>query len=516
MTGVVTPRRGGLRRRRHYLALSIAIAATGARASLTDLGGQYANAVEESAATANQATFEQLLNANGGPCDEGQRRAAGDCSGAVFDVFASTRELVHSANELSGSGPTEFSLGVDLAGLGTALRWTAGEEFSAQESLTTEFVSGQLSGLASRLSALRGGATGFFIAGLPMGGARSAAGLAPAFDPGIGGGIGASADEATDARAGETYSPWGGFLNGSYGYGDKEATGNEDAFDFDGVEVTAGLDYRFGAHWVAGVLGSYSEREIDFQQVDEFVVDGGMTSEGYGLQVFGLYYSDGWYLSLAAGYQDLDFATDRAIKYPSLNPDVPSVNTRTLSDTRSATWTTSASAGYTFRLMPALGLEPYARLDYTDTRVDGFTERDVNNDGFELRVEDQDIRSLEAVAGLRLQYTATPAFGVVSPFVTAEYHHQFEADARRIEAAYNAAGDLPDAAGARFRVTTDALDEQYLVLSAGITTVLRGGRQRGADGAVYGGLQAFVAYRTVQGLDFYSHDILSAGLRYEF
>lgn len=513
-------RRGPLLR----LVLPAMLLSAGAQGALTDLSGQYANAVEESAARANQATFEQLLDSNGGPCNARQRSAGGRCDGAVFAVFASTRELVHTANELTGEGPSEFSLGVDLAGLGTALRWTAGEEFSAQESLTAEFVSGQLSGLASRLSALRGGATGFFIAGLPMDDTRLAHAARPAMA-----GLGASADsleiaadsleiagDSVKTTANETYSPWGGFLNGSYGYGDREATGNEDAFDFDGFELTAGLDYRFTPNWVAGVMAGYSEREIDFQPVNEFVVDGGMTTDGYSLQAFGLYYSDRWYASLAAGYQDMDFATDRAIKYPSLNPDVASVNTRTLSNTGSTTWTTSASVGYTFNPTAALGLEPYARLEYADTGVDGFTERDINNDGFELQVAAQDIRSLEGIAGVQLRYTATPSFAVITPFITAEYRHQFEADEREIDALYHAAGELADPTSARFSVTTDALDEQYFVLSAGVTTVLRGGRQRTAGGAIYGGLQAFVAYRTVQGMDFYTHDVLSAGLRYEF
>lgn len=483
-------------------------AASSARASLLDLQGQYANPVEESAATANQATYDALLDSNGGPCSARARRESGDCSGNVFRVFKSTRELVQTANELTGTGPTEFSLGVDLSGLGTALRWTAGEEFSAHDSLSSEFISSQLSGLASRLSALRGGASGFFLAGLPAGNANGLALAAPATA-----GMGASADSGS---AGETYSPWGGFVTGNYGYGDKAATGNEDAFDFDGYEITAGLDYRFGEHWVAGALGGYTEREIDFEQVGNIVVDGGVESDGYSLMLFGLYYADTWYASAAAGYQDMGFDTDRAIKYPSLNPDVDSVNTRTLSSTSSTTWTASATLGYNFSPLPALGLEPYLKLEYADTRIDGFTERDVNNDGFELQVEDQDIPSLEGVAGARAQYTLTPSFGVITPFVSAEYHHQFEADPRRIDALYSGVRDRIDAGSASFSVTTDALDEQYLVLSVGVSAVLRGGRQRVADGDIHGGLQGFISYRTIEGLQYYSHDIISAGLRYEF
>ncbi len=506
-------RRGTLRVRRVALVgaglLPILLQPLSAAASLVDLLGQYANDVESSAAIANQATYESLLTDNGGPCGARQRLGAGECGGQLFEVFASTRELVHSANELTGQGPTEFGLGVDLSGLGTALRWTAGEEFSAQQSLGNEFVSSQLSGLAGRLSALRGGATGFFLSGFP-----AHEGAYASSDSGAPQGLGASAD--TQPQISETYTPWGGFLNGSYGVGDREATGNEDAFDFDGFELTLGVDYRFDSQWVAGVLGGYTEREVDFEPVNEVVVDGGITSDGLSLMVFGLYYSDAWYVSLAAGYQTMDFDTDRAIKYPSLNPDVASVNTRTLSSTSSRTWTGNATVGYNFRLGDAIGIEPYARLDFADTRVDGFTERDVNGEGFELQVGDQDIPSVETIAGLRLQYTATPSFAVLTPFLTAEYHHQFEDAPRRIDAIYRRARDQLDTREARFRVATDAQDSQYLVFSAGVSTVLRGGQQRADNGEISGGIQAFIAYRSVQGLRYYSHDLISAGLRYEF
>lgn len=481
-------------------------AQSGALDSLLDLRDQFA--VEESAAVANLATYRALLQDNGGPCAALQREAAGECSGAVFRVFGNARELVHTANALTDSGPTDFSLGLDLAGLGAALRWTAGEEYSAQESLSAEFVGGQLSGLAGRIAALRGGATGFFLTGLPPGD-NSLASTEGAVLPGMG----ASAD---NAPAGETYSPWGGFLTGGYGRGDKSATGNEDAFDFDGFELTAGLDYRFGDNWVAGALLGYTDRKIDFEEVGRIVVDGSIDADGVNLMAFGLYYDDNWYASLATGYTTMDFDTDRAIRYPSLNPNVDSVDTRALSSTSSHTLTTSATVGYTYNPSPALGLEPYLKLEYAETKVDGFNERDVNNDGFDLRVDSQDFHSLEEIVGLRLQYTWAPDFAVLTPYASGEYHLELETDARRIDAQYRGLQGQLVPATARFSIATDPRDKGYTVWSVGLSAVLRGGRQRVADGEIYGGLQGFVVYRTISGLQHYSQEAVSAGLRYEF
>lgn len=471
-----------------------------ANASLLALQGQFDNAVEEAAAVANQATYEALLMANGGPCDPRQRRAADSCAGTVFRVFENTRELVETANELTGRGPTEFSLGVDLQGLGTALRWTAGEEFSAQESLTADFVGGQLSGLAARMSALRGGASGFQLGGLPR--EREWLAALPA------GGMGAGAD-----AAGEAYAPWGGFLTASHGFGDRRATGNEDAFDFDGQELSVGLDYRLTDRWVAGAVAGATEREIDFDPVEQYVVDGGISATGYSLLAFGLYHSDRLYASLALAWQTVEFETERAIKYPSLNPDVASVNTRTVSTTDSQSWTGNATVGYGLRF-GALAMEPYLKLDYTDTTVDGFTEADVNNDGFELTVAEQHIRSLEGILGFRAQYTLTPRYGVFTPYLGAAWHRQFEAQSRDISARYDASGSASNAA--QFLVPTDAQDQQYYVLSAGLSAVLRGGRQRGPGDLIAGGLQGYISWRSVRALEYYSHEVFSVGLRYEF
>ena len=304
-------------------------------------------------------------------------------------------------------------------------------------------------------------------------------------------------------------------LNGSYAYGDKEATGNENAFNFDGFEINLGLDYRWNNQWVTGLVAGYSEREVEFEPVGIIVVDGGIEAEGYSLMPFALYQSEAMYASLSIGYQQMSFDSDRAIKYPSLNPDVASTNTRTLSSTDSDGWTASGSWGYNFRF-GAFSVEPYLSAEYRETQIDDFTERDVNGDGFDLIVDDQDIESFEGALAARAQYTWTPSFGVFIPYVDVQWRHQFLDDARDIEAAYRGAAQTSATELIRFEVATDKLDSQYYVVSLGVSAVLRGARQSTADGPATGGIQAFIAYRTVQGLKHYTNDVVAAGLRYEF
>ena len=78
------------------------------------------------------------------------------------------------------------------------------------------------------------------------------------------------------------------------------------------------------------------------------------------------------------------------------------------------------------------------------------------------------------------------------------------------------AGEVVGTSLIRFEVATDKLDSQYFVASLGLSAVLRGSRQKTLDGPAAGGIQAYITYRTVQGLRYCTHDVLAAGLLYEF
>src|SRR5690606_32501595 len=100
------------------------------------------------------------------------------------------------------------------------------------------------------------------------------------------------------------------------------------------------------------------------------------------------------------------------------------------------------------------------------------------------------IESLETSVGVRFQYVVTPRFGVVVPYGSITLHQEHKDDPRTIAAGYAA---LEDVLGTSvFALPTDPPDESYLSLSAGLSAVLRGGRQRQVGGPITGGLMAFV------------------------
>jgi outer membrane autotransporter protein len=478
------------------IALGLILGAPGAamgqaeNTSLVDAAEAFGfNALEQAAARANQATYNELF----APCALGQ----GACGAGDLDVFENTRELVETANELLGRGSTQFSLGLDAEGLGFALRWTAAEEFAGQGAATTKFASSQLSALATRLAVLRWGVSGLRRAGLQKDGEGDRL-LADANGRALGGG--ASGDLAESYR-------WGSFIDGSFGYGAKDATELEDAFDFDSQEVTVGLDYRFSPSLVAGVIFGYSDKEIDFDS-SLSIVDGGIVSDGVSGILFGMLEGDRAYLTASIGYQQLTHDTTRRITYPSFNPTVDPVDSTATSSADSSAILATASAGYPFRF-GAFAIEPTVDVSYSDITVDAFTEtsRSANSatDPFDLRVGEQSIESLVVAPALKLQYVFRPSFGTLIPYLIGRYHAELSNDARAISAQYaDAIAALAGGPGTDFAVSTDEPDDAYYTAAGGFTVVLGNG------------LNGYIQYLQVFEFENYDDAVITGGFRYEF
>lgn len=436
---------------------------------------------EQRAALANQAVYDQLIT---DPDGAGPLQAQCGFFGGSNDsfcadpslqlVFENLRELVDTANDIGGNGSTTYSLRYDIASLGFALRWTAAEEFAAQGASATDFSNSQLGALASRLSALRFGARGMRLANRTTG---ESATLASNRTSPLGGGASADGDSIA--------SRWSVFIDGSYGYGAKDDStfdgGFEDAFDFDGREFTLGMDHRFTDTIVAGVIGGYSNKSIDFD-VARSIVDASMRVEGYSLIGYGQWEGGRLYVNGSVGGQWLDLDTRRRILYPSFNPRVQSIDSTALSTTSSSAVMATFGAGYEARAF-GISFGPYLKAEYQDITIDGFTEGGPAADGFAFDVGSQKIKSLDTALGVRAQRVFTPSFGVVVPYLRAEYHREFENDARVVSAIYTDSAAL--ATTGTFSVPTDEPDD------------------------------GFLQYQQVVGLDRYSDRVITAGLRYE-
>ncbi len=435
--------------------------------------------LQQKAALANQAMYEQLIAQ--GCADDAQGPTTG-CDGADFNVFAAVRPLVHNANIVTDDGSTEYALNISEEDLALTLPWTSGEELAAQDSATRTFANSQLTSLGSRIAALRLGARGPRVAALY----EAPGDLLASTEPAI-------------AAAESIASRWGVYLDGSYGSGDKDDTtfagGFEDAFDFDSTEVTGGLDYRLTDSAVIGMLAGYTDKSVDFDSgVSE--AGGNLDSDGVSLIGYGLLEIDRYFLTGSLGGQWLSHDLERRVIVPSFNPLVPSVDTTAAGNTDSTTFLASIGAGVDFT-WGGFTLEPSLGAEYQDISVDAFVES--NGAGYDLAYAKQDFDSLDAAFSVKLQYVWTPSFGVLVPFLRAELHHQFEDDPRLIRARYVGVSNAPE-----FEIPTDQADDAFGILAAGVSLVLPNG------------WQGFLQFQDTVSLKYFSEQVWTGGVRFEF
>lgn len=458
--------------------------------------------LERLSAFANQASYNFLTgNPQGSTyCDPSLSAPSKTCPANVFLAFSNLRELIQSANELLDNGqPTQYSLHTDDLGVGFALQWTAGEEIAAPGSVATQFANGQLSSVASRITALRFGAGGFSLGamnsgqqGAPMYGDDSPRAL----------GGGASADGGGIGIA----SRWGGFLNGSFGWGKRDPSVLEDAFAFDSKDATAGVDYRFTRTFVLGVSAGYTAQRIDFDSALS-VVGGGVRSTGYSGVIYALWDWNGPYLSGSVGWQRLDYSTTRLITYPSFNIAVPSVNATAYGSPSSNALVGTLTFGWSFTPR-SWTLEPYLTADYRNITIAAFRETSVINAGpdagqpagFDLAYAAQSIRLLDAAVGARIQYAFRPSFGVIVPYARGEYHRTFDTNPYTVVSTYAAIAG----SGADFSLPSDAPQRHYYVAAAGLSLVLPHG------------IQAFAQFEELAGMQYVSDRQITGGVRAEF
>jgi outer membrane lipase/esterase len=442
------------------------------------------DALERAAAAANDNAFVKVQAL----CGVGPNNAAPTCSGNTLTLFNRLRELEDNANELlANRGETQFSLHLNPEGLGDALRWTAPEEYAAQGSMASKFVNSQASVLTSRFAALRFASQGINVAQGGSGGLNPD-GFSYAYNGSARGG-GASADSSS------FWSRLSIFANGGFGSGDKNPTTFEDAFFFDSTEVSAGADLRVTNRIVVGVLLGHTEKRVDFNAARS-IVDGDIRGNGQSALAYMQYDTEHAFVNLSIGAQHLSLASRRRITYPSNNPDVPSVDVTSFSNTGSNAFIASLGAGYTAHWR-GLSAEPYLNLQNIRTRINAFTEH--SDDGFDIDTPSQTIQSLEGAAGLRAQYAILNPLGVIVPYVYGEARHQFRDDSRNIGSGYTG-----DGGGTDFNLPTDAPVKNYYVVGAGGSIVLTHG------------LQGFMQYVRVLDYTNYTDHTVSGGIRWEF
>ncbi len=312
--------------------------------------------------------------------------------------------------------------------------------------------------------------------------------------------VSAEADRLEQAREEDGASRLGAFLNGSGGFGEVDARGEADEYEVWGGGVQAGVDYRLSDSFVAGFGFGWNRQNSEFDEIaaangSGFNTGGGeVESDSYTPSLYASFFSGPFHVDGIVTYTYLDYEYDRPIVL--LDEAVFLASAKGDTDANQVGF--SLSGGYEFAF-DALGVGPIAGIDYRQTWIDGYSESQVQ--AFPLKYDDQDITSLVSSLGAEASYAISTGFGVIVPHLRATWEHEFENDARNIDARlFLNSNPVNDVLISR----TDSPDRDYGRLGAGVSA-----------GFAHG-ISAFIDYDTVLALSDVEHHRFTAGGRIEF
>jgi len=358
---------------------------------------------------------------------------------------------------------------------------------SSQASLST-----QRQNLTTRLSALRGGATGFNIRGLTINldsddaFTRLAGGSLPR-------GGAASADDSGTFAFGE--GRLGAFLNGSISRATKDATSNEEGFDADSWGITAGVDYRFRDDLILGIAGGYNKSSTDIDRNG-----GDLDTDGYSVSLYGTYFrGENLYLDGILTYGNNNYDQNRNIRYQVADTLVAQTAS---ADYDGHQWSAALGGGYSLSNGP-WSYGPVARLEYVSADVDGYSERmsdpNANGGGWAARLDDVDQDSFTTSIGAEVSRAISTSWGVLLPQLHLSWIHEFKDDALSINGRF-----IQDPTRSVFNIQSDEPDSDYYNARLGVSAQFAGG----ASGFLY--------YNKVFGYRNLDVDTFGAGVRLEF
>ena len=326
-------------------------------------------------------------------------------------------------------------------------------------------------------------------------------------------------------------SRWGGFANGNFNKGDRTQTVDvsgaqglgdasveastiggvvqgERAFDFEGQDLSLGVDYRFpGEKMILGAALGHNQQESDF------TTEAGDTDlKGYHISAYSTYLlSETTYIDGVISFGNSDIDASRPVPvFDSKDKTVVSDGGLAFANTSAKQLSVSLGAGYEFNT-GSLNVTPYTRFDYSKTDIDGYTEtvRDnggasrFDSSGMVISVADQSIDSLIGTLGIKASYPISTSSGVFVPQASVELKHQFRNDERFIEAKLPVASDV-NGVTVNPNTQTSEPDRNYVRLGLGVSAVFPNGRS------------GFVQLESLQSSDDFSDTAIKAGFRMEF
>lgn len=352
---------------------------------------------------------------------------------------------------------------------------------------------GQFNNLNTRLAELRQGVGGLSLGGLSLSEDGHGLPLAMLGDM-------FRKDPKQDDEVGKDFSRWGFFATGMIDRGGFDATAVRPGFDYHNASLTAGVDYRFNADFVAGLALGYNTNNSSLDQNA-----GKADVDSYSLNGYFSWYRGDFYLegSVVSDWLNYDLSRNIAYQISSLSGSgMTSVDQIAMASPSGHQTSLSLSIGKDFS-RKAWTFSPYLRGVWSHLSLDGFSETmsDPNAPGAGLgtSVASRSLTSELGVLGGRVSYATSYDWGVLVPNAVLEWNHEFRNDPQTAVVRF-----LADPTQTPIVLTDQAPDASYFNIGIGLNAVLPQGRS------------GYVYYEHMVGNSGAHDDRLSIGIRIEF
>lgn len=274
----------------------------------------------------------------------------------------------------------------------------------------------------------------------------------------------------------------GVFVNGDFNFGNQDTTALNSGFDFDTKGVTVGGDYKVTDDLALGLAFNYEHNSSDLNN-DR----GNVSIDSYSLSAYGSYSRDRLYADAVINYGWNNFDIERAIKVTGFRAATANTNGNQFS--------IRLNSGYNFG-QNQFAFGPMIGVRYTKVTIDGYTER--NGSILNLNVGDQNADSVILNVGAQLSYDFRSPSATITPYIAANYEHEFANNSREITTELVSQPGIPN------RTQTGEPDRDFVRLSAGVQTQF------------LNNLSIGVGYETILGKQDVTDHAVQARIRYQF
>jgi outer membrane autotransporter protein len=278
-------------------------------------------------------------------------------------------------------------------------------------------------------------------------------------------------------------APLGLWFKADTDFGGLDSSFAFNGFRYNNFGLTVGADYRITDRWVSGMAFNYhrSNARLDASRGDT-------DSDSYTGNIYTSYYiTDGLHVEATGAYSGFDYQTFRNVR-------APVVGNRMTGNPGAGQYAFSVGGGYDFNYQSFI-FAPYARTDYLALDVDSFRE---GGGPAAMQFEQQHIRSLTSTVGALISKAVSLPWGVVTPQLRGEWHHQFMDAGRTVRAAF-----VSDPS-AQVAIVGSSPDRDFYTLGADLS------------GTFAHGISAFLSYQTLLGSRAIESHKVMLGTRLEF